>query len=91
MRHLGRAAGEVNAPGSPDAGTEGERVHAIIQPRDPANPPSIEELNWHARERLMPYKVPKTYEFVADFPRDPSGKLRRSKLIADRTPAEAPS
>jgi len=62
----------------------GKRVHAIIQPKDPADPPSEEDLNGHARRRLMPYKVPKTYEFVEDFPRDPSGKLRRTQLVAER-------
>ena len=63
----------------------GKRVHAVLQPRDLANPPSVEDLNTYARERLMPYKAPKTYEFVEDFPRDPSGKLRRSRLVADRS------
>jgi bile acid-coenzyme A ligase len=62
----------------------GKRVHAIILPRDRSNPPEIEDLKAYARERLMPYKVPKTYEFVEDFPRDPSGKLRRTKLVEDR-------
>jgi acyl-coenzyme A synthetase/AMP-(fatty) acid ligase len=33
----------------------------------------------------MPYKVPKTYEFVEEFPRDPSGKLRRTQLVAERS------
>jgi bile acid-coenzyme A ligase len=68
----------------------GRRVHAIVQARDPDNPPSVEELDRYARERLMPYKVPKTFEFVEEFPRDPSGKLRRSKLVADRTPEVSP-
>jgi bile acid-coenzyme A ligase len=63
----------------------GKRVHAIILPRDSGNPPPVEDLNTYARERLTPYKAPKTYEFVEDFPRDPSGKLRRSKLVADRS------
>jgi bile acid-coenzyme A ligase len=75
---------DVAVIGIPDA-EWGKRVHAIIQPREPANPPSVEELDHHARERLMPYKAPKTYEFVEDFPRDLSGKLRRTKLVAERT------
>jgi bile acid-coenzyme A ligase len=69
--------------GLPDA-EWGKRVHAIVQPRDPSRPPAIEDLGRHVRVHLMPYKVPKTYEFVEDFPRDPSGKVRRTKLVADR-------
>jgi acyl-coenzyme A synthetase/AMP-(fatty) acid ligase len=43
--------------------------------------PSIEELDQHCRERLTPYKVPKSYEFVAELPRDQTGKIRRSALV----------
>jgi bile acid-coenzyme A ligase len=78
---------DVAVIGVPDA-TWGKRVHAIVQPREPSNPPSEEDLSQYVRERLMPYKVPKTYEFVENFPRDPSGKLRRTKLVADRTPSD---
>jgi bile acid-coenzyme A ligase len=62
----------------------GKRVHAIVQPRDPANPPSIADLDRHVRERLMSYKVPKTYEIVAELPRNDAGKIRRSELAAER-------
>jgi bile acid-coenzyme A ligase len=74
---------DVAVIGLPDSAW-GKRVHAIIQPHDPAQPPSKDELRRHARERLVPYKAPKTYEFVVDFPRDPSGKLRRSQLVQER-------
>ena len=66
----------------------GKRVHAIVQPRDPDRPPSTDDLNRHVRERLMPYKAPKSYEIVAELPRDPSGKLRRGKLVEERLPNE---
>lgn len=62
----------------------GRRVHAIVQPRDPARPPSPEALDVHCRERLAPYKAPKSYEFVAALGRDPSGKMRRSAMVAER-------
>lgn len=62
----------------------GRRVHAIIQPRDSANPPSVEELNRHVRERLVNYKAPKTYEFLHEFPRNEAGKIRRTELAAER-------
>lgn len=62
----------------------GRRVHAIIQPRDPAHPPSIAALDAHVRQRLAAYKLPKTYEFITALPRDDSGKIRRSSLVAER-------
>lgn len=75
--------GDVAVIGLPDE-EWGKRVHAIIQPVDPDGPPSIAELNEHCRERLMAYKVPKTYEFLEELPRTSAGKLRRSALIAER-------
>ena len=62
----------------------GRRVHAIIEPRDPANPPSIAELNAHVRERIAAWKAPKTYEFVTQLPRNEAGKIRRTALAAER-------
>ena len=62
----------------------GKRVHAIVQPVDPSHPPSVEDLNVYVRQRLSSYKVPKSYEFVSELPRDLSGKLRRSALVAQR-------
>ncbi|MEZ4523127.1 MAG: hypothetical protein R3A46_16030 [Thermomicrobiales bacterium] len=62
----------------------GRRVHAIIQPRHPAELPSVSELNSHVRERLVNYKAPKTYEFLHEFPRNEAGKIRRSQLAAER-------
>ncbi|MEM7028834.1 MAG: AMP-binding protein [Chloroflexota bacterium] len=64
----------------------GKRVHAVIQPRDEFNLPSLSELDTHCRARLMAYKVPKTYDFVAQLPRSSAGKIRRSALIAEREP-----
>lgn len=66
----------------------GKRVHAIVQPRDPVRPPSPHELDAHCRLRLTAYKVPKSYEFVATLQRDPSGKMRRSALAAERERGE---
>jgi bile acid-coenzyme A ligase len=60
----------------------GRRVHAVIQPANPKHPPSITELDGHCRERLAPYKVPKSYEFLDQFPREENGKIRRSALLA---------
>lgn len=62
----------------------GRRVHAVIQPADPANPPDITELDARVRTRLASYKAPKTYEFVQELPRNEAGKIRRSQLVAER-------
>jgi bile acid-coenzyme A ligase len=62
----------------------GKRVHAVIQGRDPTQPPTVAALDAHCRERLASYKIPKSYEFVTQLPRDDAGKLRRSGLVAER-------
>ncbi len=62
----------------------GKRVHAIVQPLDPAHPPSAAELDAHCRQRLPSYKVPKTYEIVAALPRDDAGKIQRGALADER-------
>ena len=62
----------------------GRRVHAIVQPADPANPPAPAALDAWARARITSYKVPKTYEFVDELPRNEAGKIRRSDLVAER-------
>jgi bile acid-coenzyme A ligase len=62
----------------------GQQVHAIVQPLAPAAAPEAEELDAFCRERLMAYKVPKSYEYVVDLTRDPSGKLRRGRLREER-------
>jgi bile acid-coenzyme A ligase len=70
---------DVAVVGLPDE-EWGARVHAVIQSRDPMSPPSAAQLDAHCRERLAPYKVPKSYDFVDARPRTDAGKLRRSAL-----------
>lgn len=65
----------------------GKRVHAIVQPRDPANPPDPADLIAYAKSRLSPYKVPKTVEFLDRIPRSEAGKVSRGALITEREPA----
>jgi bile acid-coenzyme A ligase len=62
----------------------GKRVHAIVQPADPAHPPAVTELDAWARARITSYKVPKTYEIVDELPRNEAGKIRRSALADAR-------
>ena len=58
----------------------GQRVHAIVAPTDLSNPPTTQELRAFCRERLAAYKVPKTFEFVAQIPRSEAGKLNRNAI-----------
>ncbi len=67
--------------GLPDE-DKGNRVHAIVE----ADPGAVDraELLAFLAERLVSYKLPRTYEFV-DVPlRDDAGKVRRGELRADR-------
>jgi len=62
----------------------GRRVHAVVLPRDPTRPPAVRELEMHCRQRLAPYKVPKSFEFVSSLPRNEVGKLARRLLLRER-------
>ena len=59
----------------------GRRVHAIIQPADPADPPTLEEVRTYAKARLHPFKVPKSVEIVDAIPRSAATKVNRGALI----------
>jgi bile acid-coenzyme A ligase len=62
----------------------GRRVHAIVEPADAADPPTVEQLDAYVRARLTAYKVPKSYEFLDRLPRTDAGKLNRTALAAER-------
>jgi bile acid-coenzyme A ligase len=62
----------------------GRRVHAIIQPADPGEPPSAEDVIVYAKDRLAPYKVPKTVEVVDAIPRSEATKVSRGALVDAR-------
>lgn len=69
----------------------GRRVHAIVEPTDVANPPTVADLDAHTRARVAAYKVPKEYEIIDRMPRNEAGKLNRANLAAERDPAGARS
>ncbi len=62
----------------------GRRVHAIIEPADPAAPPAPGDVIGYAKSRLAPYKVPKTIEIVDAIPRSEATKVNRGALLAAR-------
>jgi bile acid-coenzyme A ligase len=61
----------------------GNVVHAIVQ-TDDGSPIDLDELRAHLGERLVRYKIPRTFEFTTEPLRDDAGKLRRSALRAER-------
>jgi bile acid-coenzyme A ligase len=62
----------------------GRRVHAIVEPADPAAPPDPDELVAYAKGRLARYKVPKTVELVTAIPRSEATKVNRRALVDAR-------
>jgi bile acid-coenzyme A ligase len=62
----------------------GRRVHAVVEPADPAAPPTPDDVIAYAKSRLAPYKVPKTVEFVDAVPRSEATKVNRGALVAAR-------
>jgi bile acid-coenzyme A ligase len=77
------AVADVVVIGLPDE-EWGRRVHAIVQPVDPARAPPAGEIIKYAKDRMAPYKVPKTVEFVDVIPRSEATKVNRAKLIEER-------
>jgi bile acid-coenzyme A ligase len=62
----------------------GRRVHAVVEPTDPASPVSEAEVIGYAKSRLAAYKVPKTVELVASVPRTAATKVSRSAMVEAR-------
>jgi len=67
--------------GLPDE-DRGNVVHAIVEAS--ADAVSADELRAFLEERLVRYKVPRSFEFVDEALRDDAGKVRRSALRAGR-------
>lgn len=64
----------------------GSRVHALV---DAIAPVTEDELRAHLAERLVVYKVPRSFEFVHEPLRDDAGKIRRSALREARLARDA--
>ncbi|MDT7707684.1 MAG: fatty-acyl-CoA synthase [Pseudonocardiales bacterium] len=61
----------------------GEAPLAVIAPRDPADPPTAEEIEEFCRAHLASYKRPRDVAIVAALPRNPSGKVLKTALRAE--------
>jgi long-chain acyl-CoA synthetase len=78
------AVADVTVFGIPDD-EWGEQVKAAVE-LVAGRTPSTEleaELRLFARERLAPYKVPRSVDFESELPRHPTGKLL-TRLLRDR-------
>jgi bile acid-coenzyme A ligase len=62
----------------------GRRVHAIVQPADSNDPPTFDEIKAYVKERLLPYKVPKSLEILDPIPRSEAMKVNRGRLVEER-------
>ena len=70
---------EAAAVGIPDR-HYGQEILACVVLR-PASTCSEDELRAHCLAQLGAYKTPKSFRFVAELPRGPSGKVQRLKLL----------
>jgi acyl-CoA synthetase (AMP-forming)/AMP-acid ligase II len=64
----------------------GERVHAVVVLR-PGLTAGAEELAAHVGARTAAYKKPRSFDFVAELPRNASGKVLRRALKTTTPPA----
>ena len=65
----------------------GQRVHAVLQL---TGDPSDEELREFLGERLVRYKIPRSFERVDHQVRDDAGKVRRTAVAAERAESNNP-
>ena len=69
----------------------GEEVKAYLRPEPGATADDdlLARALAHCRDNLAPFKVPRYLEFVDDFPRTPSLKIKKSALIAAKADLRA--
>ena len=81
---------EVALIGVPDA-KYGEAPLAVVVARDPADPPVAADVEAFCRERLAAYKRPRSVVLVDVLPRNPSGKVLKTRLREDHGGAACPT
>ena len=71
--------------GTPDP-RFGERVAVVVAPTTPDEPPTLDELQAHCRDRLAGYKVPRALHLVDVVDRSPAGKPDYARIRARIAP-----
>lgn len=62
----------------------GEKVCIFVVPKDPNNPPTLEEIVEYCKEKGMTiYKLPERLEIIHQLPRNPLGKILKNELRAE--------
>jgi long-chain acyl-CoA synthetase len=61
----------------------GQKVHAVVELR-PGVPRDAGELTARLAGRLADFKLPRTIEFVDELPREPNGKVLKTRLRQER-------
>ncbi len=61
----------------------GETPLAVVVAADAADPPTAAEIEEFSRERLAAYKRPTRISVVEELPRNPSGKVLKTRLRED--------
>ncbi|MCK0165200.1 AMP-binding protein [Marinobacter sp. S6332] len=62
----------------------GERVHAVIVPRE-GQSPTLEEINGYLKDRTAGYKQPRSLSLVKELPLSPMNKVLKHELRAQLT------
>jgi O-succinylbenzoic acid--CoA ligase len=65
----------------------GQRVVAVVVPRDPDHPPTLESVRAHVMRRAPAAHAPKSLVIVDTLPVLPSGKVDRRRLAEHLRPA----
>jgi len=74
---------EAAVVGVPDPMRNEEvKAYVLLAPGKSARDVTPEEIQAHCRERLSKFKVPRYIAYVGEFPRTPSNKIAKNKLIA---------
>ena len=81
---------DVALIGVPDA-KYGEAPLAVAVARDPDDPPTTADVEAFCRERLAAYKRPRDLVLVDALPRNPSGKVLKTRLRDDHGGAACPT